>query len=189
MKRQILLTVCLLLSVAGTLAAYSHWTVNARDYRYDMTVYAQLSVAHQADYELAAFCGEECRGVGRLLTAADGTQVFQLRVWSNETSGETVSFRVFRKSSEETFFPETTIAFAAQTVEGMPSDPLLIGIYEGLAGDANGDGAVNIADVTAIINYLNDNAPETFDSRNADVNGDKSVNIADVTGIINMINQ
>ena len=58
-----------------------------------------------------------------------------------------------------------------------------------LIGDANGDGDVNIADVTALINYLNGVIPASFSAARADVNGDGMLNIADVTGIINIINQ
>ena len=57
-----------------------------------------------------------------------------------------------------------------------------------MPGDANGDGKVDIADVTAIINYINGNVSSNFNEVNADVNGDGKIDIADVTGIINIIN-
>ena len=54
-----------------------------------------------------------------------------------------------------------------------------------LIGDVNGDGDINIADVTALINsILNPNAVVLG---NPDVNGDDEVNIADVTRLINII--
>ncbi len=54
-----------------------------------------------------------------------------------------------------------------------------------LIGDVNGDGDINIADVTALINaILNPNAVVLG---NPDVNGDNEVNIADVTRLINII--
>ena len=58
-----------------------------------------------------------------------------------------------------------------------------------LLGDANSDGSVNIADVTAIINKINGVPPLTFNETAADVNKDGVINIADVTGVINIINQ
>ena len=58
-----------------------------------------------------------------------------------------------------------------------------------ILGDANGDGQVNIADVTAIINHINGNTPESFVEKAANVNRDDSINIADVTGVINIINR
>jgi hypothetical protein len=56
-------------------------------------------------------------------------------------------------------------------------------------GDANGDGEVNIADVTAIINYINNNPPAGFNFDAANANGDEAIDIADVTAVINIINQ
>lgn len=58
-----------------------------------------------------------------------------------------------------------------------------------IIADANGDGVVSIADVTAIINKINNNVTGTFIESAADVNGDGLITIADVTGVINIINQ
>ena len=56
-------------------------------------------------------------------------------------------------------------------------------------GDANGDGHVNIADVTAIINHINLSTPQNFNEQAADANNDGVINIADVTAVINIINE
>ena len=52
-------------------------------------------------------------------------------------------------------------------------------------GDVNGDGKVNVSDVTALINMILGITPmnETL----ADVNGDGRVNVSDVTALINII--
>ena len=55
-------------------------------------------------------------------------------------------------------------------------------------GDANGDGVVSIADVTAIINKINGVVTGKFVEKAADVNKDGIISIADVTGVINTIN-
>ncbi len=52
-----------------------------------------------------------------------------------------------------------------------------------IKGDVNGDAAVNIADVNAIINFILSGTTSTA----ADVNGDGAVNIADVNAVINII--
>ena len=57
----------------------------------------------------------------------------------------------------------------------------------GMMGDANGDGNVDVLDVTAIINYVLGKNPSPFFFDNANVNGDDVVNVLDVTTIINMI--
>ena len=58
---------------------------------------------------------------------------------------------------------------------------------EPLKGDVNGDGEVNISDVTAIIDYLLGTTSEDFIVAAADVNGDGEVNIGDVTAIIDLL--
>ena len=53
------------------------------------------------------------------------------------------------------------------------------------AGDVNGDGSVNAADVTALYNYIL-NGDETYLST-SDVNNDNAVNAGDVTAVYNII--
>ena len=54
-------------------------------------------------------------------------------------------------------------------------------------GDANGDGNVDVNDVTTVINYILDKNPDPFIFDNANVNGDTNIDVNDVTMIINMI--
>ena len=56
-----------------------------------------------------------------------------------------------------------------------------------LHGDVNKDNAVNIADVTALIDYLLGGDESNINVDAADVNGDSAVNIADVTALIDML--
>ena len=60
-----------------------------------------------------------------------------------------------------------------------------IGIVEptGKKGDANGDGVIDIADVTKVLSMI---AASEFSS-DADANGDGTVDIADVTTILSLI--
>ena len=53
-----------------------------------------------------------------------------------------------------------------------------------LRGDVNGDNAVNIADVTALIDIL---LSDTTAPAAADCNHDNAVNIADVTSLIDYL--
>ena len=54
-------------------------------------------------------------------------------------------------------------------------------------GDANGDGTVDVNDVTTVINYILGKNPSPFNFDNADLNGDTKVDVMDVTLIINSI--
>ena len=56
-----------------------------------------------------------------------------------------------------------------------------------LIGDVNGDGEVNIGDVTMLINEILNQTPDSVYDPKADVNGDREVNIGDVTYLIAII--
>lgn len=56
-----------------------------------------------------------------------------------------------------------------------------------LRGDVNCDGFVNIADVTALIDYLLGSDPHPFNQVAAHVNSDSDINIADVTALIDIL--
>ena len=56
-----------------------------------------------------------------------------------------------------------------------------------LRGDVNKDKAVNIADVTALIDYLLSNDATNIDLDAADCNQDEAINIADVTALIDFL--
>ncbi len=53
-----------------------------------------------------------------------------------------------------------------------------------LVGDVNGDGGVNISDVTALIDYLLSGNDSAIELAGADCNKDGNVNISDVTALI-----
>ena len=56
-----------------------------------------------------------------------------------------------------------------------------------MRGDVNKDGAVNIADVTRLIDYLLSQDPTGIDLDAANCNQDEGVNIADVTKLIDYL--
>ena len=56
-----------------------------------------------------------------------------------------------------------------------------------LLGDVNHDGAVNVTDVTLLVNYLLGYPQPIFFIENADVNEDHDINITDVTSLVNLV--
>ncbi|MBR5102908.1 MAG: dockerin type I repeat-containing protein, partial [Muribaculaceae bacterium] len=56
-----------------------------------------------------------------------------------------------------------------------------------LQGDVNGDGEVNVQDVTALITYILGTTPPNFNVDNANVNGEGEIDVQDVTALINLI--
>ena len=57
-----------------------------------------------------------------------------------------------------------------------------------IPGDINGDGIVNMKDVTRLVNYLNDNESYEVIKKALDVNGDGVVSIKDVTRLVEYLN-
>lgn len=54
-------------------------------------------------------------------------------------------------------------------------------------GDVNGDGTVNIGDVTSVVNNIMGATTGVFIERAADITGDGVINIGDLTGIVSLI--
>ena len=56
-----------------------------------------------------------------------------------------------------------------------------------LLGDVNGDGTVNISDVTCLISYVLGGCKSSFHIENAEMNDDGDINISDVTALISRV--
>ena len=83
-------------------------------------------------------------------------------------------------------FPDATATLGCGTNVDLPVTEIGY-TYDRMLGDVTGDGDVNIADVTALIDYVLDGDSTNFFEVNADVNQDGNIGIADVTAIIDMI--
>ena len=171
-----------------TAKAASHWTCDSYAFQYDMTAYVQLTdggfpLQDYSDYEIAAFVGDECRGIAQIVEATKPYGLIRIR--SNEVNGEHVYFKVYRFSTyEEITIYDVGIEFVSQGIDGLPSAPLYLELtHQFLVGDTNGDGEVNIADLNALIDAVLGNDY----GREFDVNGDGEVNIADVNALIDII--
>lgn len=71
-------------------------------YRYDMIVYASTTIDglpefSPADYVLAAFVGDDLRGIG-VQRQAHGVNYYEFRVYSNQPQGETMELRAYRRN-------------------------------------------------------------------------------------------
>lgn len=169
----------------------SGWTVNPHDYQYDMTLYVALTidgstVTDYTNYEVAAFVGDECRGVATP-DSKDGNVWLYLRVRSNNESGETVTFKVYDKEKDRVSGIEETVEFASQGLVGQPSSPKELTPKKYTPGDVNNDGEINIVDVTSCIQIMAGKISSNYIVDAADVNGDGEINIVDVTSIIQIM--
>ena len=114
-------------------SASTPWTVNPSDYRYDMSLYLDVSFAavkmDYSQYDVAVFSGDECRGIAEVLPLGDGKECLYLRTRSNQESGETLTFKYYNKETEEILPIEgVSFPFESNARLGYPSDPYLVKI-------------------------------------------------------------
>jgi hypothetical protein len=193
--KKLLLAMLLLASSLGVNAQENqHWQCDVYKYEYDMAVYFQLYkdelvITDYSDYEIAAFVGEECRGVAEFLSNPSEEQYGYIRIQSNETTGETVTFRVYQRSTKKIFFVTESVEFVNMALEGMPSTPMALHM-QGMLGDANADGAITSQDASLVLQLVAKKILPTAEGVKydaADVNGDGVVTAQDASLILQYV--
>ena len=133
--------------------------------------------------EVAAFVGTECRGTTR------ATNGLYYLIIAGEGAGQPMTLCTCLDG--KTFTIDDTQQFVSDDILGTSWDPYVIDLKNRkesfVKGDANGDGTVNIVDVTTIISYILGTQPPSFVKEAADTNGDGKVDIIDVTTVIDII--
>ncbi|MBO4812265.1 MAG: carbohydrate-binding domain-containing protein [Prevotella sp.] len=113
------------------LAIRTPWVVNARNYQYDMSVYAvvededgqRLNAYDQV--AVGAFQADDCVGYGVFQTTAYGV----LRIHSNSVEATPISFRLYNYAADGTITElevNQTVVFAPDALVGSPSTPLVL---------------------------------------------------------------
>lgn len=190
-------TICCLISVLFSMtilhAQDSQWSVNPYDYKYDMTVYAKVvyegtEVSDYSNYEIGAFVGNECRGVGDVQTKDSYTWVY-LRVRSNQASGEKLIFKLYDKSTGRTSVikPSQVIVFSSQGMIGKPSSPVTLEKPSYTLGDVNEDGKISVLDIVAIRQIISGQVDSNYNNLAADVNVDGKISVMDIVSVRQMI--
>lgn len=112
-------------------AQTAHWQFNPHDYEFDMTAYVAVIKDGQRlsdfeNWEVAAFCGDDCRGVAEFLTVGEVVYGY-LRIRSNTSRGENITFKAYDKLNVvEVALCHESVSFASETTVGKPSTPLLL---------------------------------------------------------------
>lgn len=92
---------------------------------------------------------------------------------------------------EEGVYPITLSSITLTRENGSkiyPADATInITISDGLLGDADNDGTVDVADIVVVANYILTNGETPIAFSNADVDGDGIIDVADIVGIANII--
>ena len=151
----------------------------------NMTMTIQLNNGEQTidTCEVAAFIDGECRGV---VTASNG--LYYLIV-AGEGGGQEVEIRTCLNNAIVTI--DRSVVYWNDMNIGTPWEPYIIDVSDylkgpGKKGDVNGDGAVNVADIAAVISAMASGS--TDDSvASADVNGDGRADVADIASIISIM--
>lgn len=112
-------------------ATDTNWDYNPYAFQYDMTVYVSLStidnkiITDVADYEIGAFCNDECRGIAENKTVGEHKYIY-LRVRSNKVTGETISFKIKNRTSGRIAIANEIIEFKNEQSIGFPSSPFSV---------------------------------------------------------------
>jgi hypothetical protein len=172
---------------ASALSAQSHWAFDYNQYQYQMTVWfvlqndeVTLPVTDFNNYEVAAFVGDECRGVGTVVTGG-GNTVCQIIVRSNVTTGEKITFKCYDKTAmEEKDLYGNAVQFSSDGIVGMPSSPYVLDLVQKyIPGDADGDGVVDLTDVVAVFEFFMNGEYPGLVAAAADYDGDGVIDLTD----------
>jgi len=172
-------------------SAQSYWTCDIHAFRYDMTLYCNLLIDGAnidcTRYEVAAFCGDECRGIAVLDTVNSVPTGFYLRIRSYAETGDIITFKAYDKTDKKILTVKDSLTFTSGLLTGYPSQPHILNIKTVMPGDANGDGKVSVLDVVQTTNYILGKAGTSFRIEAADLNGDGKITTIDIVKIINIL--
>ncbi|NOZ08729.1 MAG: hypothetical protein GXO91_07645, partial [FCB group bacterium] len=106
---------------------YPDWSVNPGNYDYDGSVTAAVQlygvrVGTPSDL-LAGFVGNECRGVVNGITIPDSYTVFMLLLYSNQSAGETMTFKYYDAAADIVYDLTETVDFTQNMTLGTPLAP------------------------------------------------------------------
>ncbi|MDE6533359.1 MAG: InlB B-repeat-containing protein, partial [Muribaculaceae bacterium] len=111
------------------------WAVNPADYRYDMSLYFNVSLKASESmdsFEVGAFVGDECRGVAETLELPENGECGYLRIHSNasKSENEVIELKIRDKRSgavrQLTAKDGSSMMFEPDVMTGLPSEPYIL---------------------------------------------------------------
>ena len=176
-RRQLFADDVALLNQTGTIAAGQEQTLKLRSQQYAISVPEGIAVTsiriygyanYGNDVKVTELNGRKFSAGEYVITGTGGKQTLVI------PTGETVSGRTLTITFEGDSQP--CLKFYLQEKHEETAE---------VVGDVNGDGAVNVADIAAIISVMA--GEDTPFGPRADVNNDGAVNVADISGVITIM--
>ena len=112
---------------------YPFWSVHAPDFQYNGSVTCAVEiedefVGNEMD-QVAAFVGDEVRGVvNGLYFAPTGNYTFNVLAYSNETSGEMLTFKYYDSTNDMVIDMAESIEFISDMIVGNAMNPFILTI-------------------------------------------------------------
>lgn len=152
------------------------------------------------------FMGEG--GLGRVNLTWDNTEnnfddflgynLYRYTMVNDSTKGEAQRINDFTLDNATTAYTDYDVTpgqtyyyyykvISTDLKETDPSNIVAVTPQTATLGDANGSGAVDVADVVTVVNYSIGQDPKPFIFEAADMNADKNIDILDIIGIIKTI--
>ena len=128
MRLHIFYTILVLLIAKNALADPPSWTVAHTSFQNSMTFTGVVKISGVESMDtndiLAAYIGTECRGVVKpIFLSSINRCLFFLVVYSNSSSGENISFKVYDASKDSVITPTQTYPFASFSSIGDIANP------------------------------------------------------------------
>ncbi|MDT8433029.1 MAG: T9SS type A sorting domain-containing protein [Bacteroidales bacterium] len=111
-----MLLISILIVLPLRVNAQAPWSVNPADYEFNGSIEAIviLDGAEVVSGYLGAFVGDECRGVSDTISFPTGKKGFSLMCFSNQPSGEMLSFKYYDPGTDTEYSIQETIEFVAE---------------------------------------------------------------------------
>jgi gliding motility-associated-like protein len=130
----VFIAICLVLLKTSTLLAdnadpadQSTWKVTPNDYAYDMTLttvlYFSAEETTDPNDRIAAFNGNDCRGVENTSTVINDRYLAYLRIYGNNSSGDTITLYIYDASADTVVQVHKKLVFVPQANYGTQNSP------------------------------------------------------------------
>ncbi|MBO4813600.1 MAG: BspA family leucine-rich repeat surface protein [Muribaculaceae bacterium] len=118
-----------------------------------------------------------------LVTIAVSDKWSTEKLYTNDFSYSMFEYCTAIRGCKGTTYDSNYVDHTYAHIDGGSSNPGYLS--DTVRGDVNGDGKVNVSDVTALVNMILGVIPKDF--TRGDINGDGKINVSDVTVLINLI--